>query len=141
MAQKRSIDEMEVSGLNDYMEQAPPPEDDGEVRVIEVDGKATPTATEEELRKRRGKRSPKRCPRCGCQRHRGQAKRRCRRRKRRKRGDKSKNGRSITLVVMYTLRRSADGQLHGPLNKRVWGSYAPRRVMIACDSVGTRPSH
>lgn len=114
-----------------YMEQAPPPEDDGEVLVIEVDGKATPTATEEELRKRRGKRSPKRCPRCGCQRHRGQAKRRCRRRKRRKRGDKSKNGRSITLAVMYTLRRSADGQLHGPLNKRVWGSYAPRRVMIA----------
>ncbi len=32
---------------------------------------------------------------------------------------------------MYTLRRSADGPLHGPLNKRVWGSYAPRRVMIA----------
>ncbi len=38
---------------------------------------------------------------------------------------------SITLAVMYTLRRSADGRLHGPLNKRVWGSYAPRRVMIA----------
>ena len=46
-------------------------------------------------------------------------------------GDKSKNGRSITLVVMYTLKRGDDGRLHGPIHKRVWGSYAPRKVMLA----------
>jgi hypothetical protein len=38
---------------------------------------------------------------------------------------------SITLVAMYTLKRGDDGRLHGPLNKQVWGSYAPRKVMLA----------
>ena len=114
-----------------YMEHAQAPTDDGEVLIIEVDGKATPTATAAELHKRRGKRHPKPHA-CGCARHRGQAKRACRgKKKRRQPGDKSKNGRSITLVVMYTLKRGDDGRLHGPINKRVWGSYAPRKVMVA----------
>jgi hypothetical protein len=39
-----------------YMNQAPAPPDDGEILVIEVDGKATPTAMEAELKKQRGKR-------------------------------------------------------------------------------------
>src|SRR5713226_5968209 len=117
-----------------YMEHAQAPTDDGDILVIEVDGKATPTATEAELDKRRGKR--RKTPHaCGCARHRGQAKRACRacrgKKKRRKPGDKSKNGRSITLVVMYTLKRGDDGRLHGPINKQVWGSYAPRKVMLA----------
>lgn len=114
-----------------YMVAAPPPEDDGEVLVIEVDGKATPTATEEELAKRRGprKKHARGCS-CGCQRHRGQQKRQGKKKKRRKRGDKSKNGRSITLVVMYTLRRGEDGRLHGPINKQVWGTYAKRKVAL-----------
>jgi hypothetical protein len=114
-----------------YMEHAHAPTDDGDILILEVDGKATPTATEDELRKRRGKRHPKPHA-CGCGRHRGQAKRTCRgKKKRRKPGDKSKNGRSITLVVMYTLKRGDDGRLHGPINKHVWGSYAPRKVMLA----------
>jgi len=114
-----------------YMEQAQGPSDDGDILVIEVDGKATPTATEAELNKRRGQRRQK--PQaCGCARHRGKAKRACRgKQKRRKPGDKSKHGRSITLVVMYTLKRGDDGRLHGPINKQVWGSYAPRKVMLA----------
>ena len=113
-----------------YMNEAQAPTDDGDILVIEVDGKATPTATEAELNKRRGKRG-KKPPTCGCARHRGKAKRVCRgKKKRRKPGDKSKNGRSITLVVMYTLKRGDDGRLHGPINKRVWGSYAPRKVML-----------
>src|SRR5713226_9223578 len=114
-----------------YMEHAQAPTDDGEILIIEVDGKATPTATEDELNKRRGKR--RKTPHaCGCARHRGQAKRACRgKKKRRKPGDKSKNGRSITLVVMYTLKRGDDGRLHGPIHKRVWGSYAPRKMMLA----------
>src|SRR2546422_5007544 len=114
-----------------YMEQAQVSSDDGDILVIEVDGKATPTATEAELKKRRGKR-PQKPHTCRCARHRGQAKRACRgKKKRRKLGDKSKNGRSITLVVMYTLKQGDDGRLHGPINKRVWGSYAPRKVMLA----------
>jgi hypothetical protein len=37
----------------------------------------------------------------------------------------------MTLVVMDTLKRGDDGRLHGPLHKRVWGSYAPRKVILA----------
>jgi hypothetical protein len=111
-----------------YMEQVQPRPDEGEILVLEVDGKATPTATEEELEKRRGKRKKEKS--C-CQRHRNRNKRQsgCKK-KRRKKGDKSKNGRSITLVVIYTLKIGEDGRLHGPINKKVWGSYAPRKVML-----------
>jgi len=31
------------------------------------------------------------------------------------------NGRSATVVVMYTLRRGEEGKLDGPINKKVWG--------------------
>jgi hypothetical protein len=99
---------------------------DGEVLVIEADGKCPPTATAEELEKRRGPRRP--CPYC-CQRHRGQQQRKKRGpKKRRRKGDKSKNGREAMVVVMYTLRRGADGLLHGPINKKVWGTFAGRRA-------------
>jgi len=53
-----------------YMEVQKAPEGDGEILVIEVDGKATPTATE--LKKRRGKR--KKATSC-CKRHRNKDKR------------------------------------------------------------------
>ena len=73
-----------------YMEQAEAPKNDGEVLVIEVDGKATPTARKEELEKRRGKRKSKESS-CSCQRHRAKDKRKNRdQKKRRKKGDKSK---------------------------------------------------
>ena len=114
-----------------YMEHAQAPTDDGDILRIAVDGKATPTATADERQKRRGTRHPNPYA-CGCVRHRGQAKRACRgKKKRRQPGDKSKNGRRIPRVVMYTLKRGDDGRLHGPLNKQVWGSDAPRQVMLA----------
>jgi hypothetical protein len=109
-----------------YMSEGPLPEDDGDVLVIEIDGKAAPTATEEELRRRR---RPRSCSKrgCRCQRHRGRARRQRRgRKKRRTKGDKSKNGRSATLVVMYTLKRGEDGRLHGPVNKKVFGTFGTR---------------
>jgi hypothetical protein len=112
-----------------FMEQQAAPRNDGEVLVIEVDGKCPPTATEAELQKRRGKRGHSRGCQCGCQRHRGKAKRRARgAKRRRKKGDKSKNGKEVMVVVMYTLRRGDDGQLHGPLNKRTWASFGGRKA-------------
>jgi len=113
-----------------YLSEGPVPEDDGEVLVIQIDGKAAPTATEQELARRRGVRS--RHPRgCKCQRHRGRANRKRRgRKKRRKKGDKSKNGRSATLVVMYTLRRGEDGRLHGPCHKKVFGTFGARKSAL-----------
>jgi len=114
-----------------FMRQLKAPHHDGEVLVIEVDGKCPPTATEAELAKRRGKRRPqheKGCV-CGCQRHRGQAKRQARgRKKRRKKGDKSKNGKEVVVVVMYTLQRGEDRKLHGPLNKKLYASFAGRKA-------------
>jgi hypothetical protein len=117
-----------------FMQQLKAPAEDGEVLIIEVDGKCPPTATAEELAKRRGKRKPKHlkdCP-CGCQRHRGKAKRQARgRTKRRKKGDKSKNGKEVIVVVMYTLKRGEDGKLHGPLNKKLYATFAGSKVAAA----------
>lgn len=115
-----------------FMETQGPLPGDGEVLVIEADGKAAPMATDAELAARRGKRQPADCG-CGgvCARHRRRARRRERPRKQRKtRGHNSKNGRSATLVAMYTLRRGADGLLHGPINKKVWGQFGTRREML-----------
>jgi hypothetical protein len=112
-----------------FMQQLAAPPHEGEVLVIEVDGKCPPTATAAELAKRRGPRRPRAGCGCGCQRHRGRAKRRVRGPKnRRKRGDHSKNGKEVVLVVMYSLRRGDDGRLHGPVNKKVWGSFAGRKA-------------
>jgi hypothetical protein len=83
---------------------APLPEGDGEVLVALFDGKCVPTARESELCKRRGKRAHK-TP-APSPRHRGRADREAREpRPRRKKGDKSKNGKQVTVVVMYTLRQ------------------------------------
>jgi hypothetical protein len=113
-----------------YLSTGPLPQGDGEVLVIECDGKAIPTATDEERANRRRPRKSKPGA-CKCQRHRG----RCRRKssgkkKKRKRGDKSKNGRSATLIAMYTLKRGEDGRLHGPINKKVYGTFSARRVAL-----------
>ena len=105
-----------------------PLEDDGEVLVIEVDGKAAPMVTEEEMAARRRPRGKKR--RCGCQRHRSRQRRAGKRKQRKKRGHNSKNGRSATLVAMYTLRRDSDGRLHGPINKKIWGQFGTRQAAV-----------
>ena len=130
---QKTIEEM-VLGLGrhtaPWFETAPVPEDEGDVLVIQIDSKASPTATDEELAKRRGKRVDN--AQCGSQRHRGREKRQRRgSKKRRKKGDKSKNGKMATIVVMYTLKRNAKGDLEGPINKRVYASYAPKRHAVA----------
>jgi hypothetical protein len=145
-----------------WFEQAPAPEGDGEVLVIEIDGKSPPTATEGELRKRRGKRKRARVP--GSPRHRGNKRRKGRKKgkrraakrgraedsprhrsrdkrkrsgkkPRRKKGDKSKNGRMVTVVVMFTLKKGVDQKgkpvLIGPINRRVYASYGPKRHAFA----------
>lgn len=114
-----------------WFERAPAPADDGEILVMMVDSKGAPTATESELQRRRGPRRPNPFP--NSPRHRGRA---CRAhygsKPRRRKGDKSKNAKMATLVVMYTLRRmpGSAGQpawLQGPINRRVYASFAPKR--------------
>ncbi len=109
----------------DWFERRPAPEDDGDVLVILIDSKGVPTATERELRKRRGKRRKRKLPKSP--RHRGRQRRaRWSPRTRRKKGDKSKNAKMATLVVMYTLKRQG-GYLVGPINRWVYGSFAPKK--------------
>jgi hypothetical protein len=117
-----------------WLDAAPAPQGDGEVLITQFDNKATPTATEAELKKRRGKRKPNPYP--DSPRHRGRDRRRARGpKKRRKKGDKSKNGRATTVVTMYTLRRATDSLgrpiLKGPINKKVYASYGGRRHAFA----------
>lgn len=114
-----------------FFEQAPPPDDDGEVLVIQFDGKGAPMATQQELDSRRGPRDKSK-RRCG--RHRGRARRKGHKCKKRHPGeakDPGKNAKMATVVVMYTLRRGADGQLHGPINKRVYASFATKKSAFA----------
>ncbi len=130
---QESIEEM-VLGLGQHtgawFENAPAPVGDGKVLVIQIDSKATPTATETELERRRGPRRPN--PHPGSQRHRGRtARQQHEPKKRRQKGDKAKNGKAATIVVMYTLKKSPEGQLEGPINKQVYASYAPKRHAVA----------
>lgn len=108
---------------------APPPDDEGEVLVIQIDSKGIPTATKAELESRRGPRPPG--PAEPSRRHRG-------RDKRSKQGprprldpdDHSKNARMATLVVLYTLAQdpnSSAPRLLGPRNPRVHASFSPKR--------------
>lgn len=113
-----------------YLSTAPLPTGDGEVLVIECDGKAIPTATDEELAKRRRPRRTRTCG-CRCQRHRGRCDRKDRgKKKKRKPGDKSKNGRGAVLIAMYTLQYGEHGRLHGPINKKVYGTFSSRKVAL-----------
>ena len=115
-----------------WFESTPAPDGDGEVLVIQIDGKAVPTATDSELSRRRGKRGPP--LHADSPRHRGRAARaRYGSKPRRKKGDKSKNGKVANVVVMYTLKRATDGSgaLLGPVNKRVYASFAPKRHAFA----------
>jgi len=127
-APSTEVIEQSVLGLGKFtgkwFENLPAPEGDGEVLVVMIDSKGAPTATEEELRRRRGKR--RRRPAAPSPRHRGRHRRGLYPRKpRRKKGDKSKNAKMATLIVMYTLRRSGQ-YLLGPINRWIYASFAPK---------------
>jgi len=112
-----------------WFEQAPAPEGDGEVLVIMFDGKGAPTATDSELSRRRGKRRRQHLP--ASPRHRGRhRRRRWGKKPRRKKGDKSKNAKMATMVVMFTLHRHSN-KLLGPINRKLYASFAPKKHAFA----------
>jgi hypothetical protein len=107
-----------------WIENLPAPAGDGDVLIVMIDSKGAPTATEQELKRRRGKRRRRRP--APSPRHRGRHRRgRYPKKPRRKKGDKSKNAKMATLVVMYTLRRSGK-LLLGPINRWIYASFAPK---------------
>jgi hypothetical protein len=111
-----------------FVAQQPAPQDDGEVLVLQFDSKAIPTATDSELQRRRRPRTAKK--KAASPRHRGRERRSARSPRRRRRpGDKSKNGRITTMVVMYTLKRK-NGLLLGPVNKKVFTLMGPKELIF-----------
>jgi hypothetical protein len=108
----------------EWFAQAPAPADDGDVLIIMFDSKGAPTATEEELAHRRGKRRKR--PHGPSPRHRGRhSRKRYEKKPRRKKGDHSKNAKMATMFTMFTLKREG-GKLLGPINRRVYASFAPK---------------
>ncbi len=110
-----------------WLDIMPIPPGDGDHLVMLFDSKGVPTATDAELKKRRRKRKKNR-KKAASPRHRGRDQRtRWAPKRRRRKGDKSKNARLTTVVVMYTLQRRGS-QLLGPINKRVYVSFGPKEL-------------
>src|SRR5690606_30636176 len=110
-----------------FLEQAPAPDGDGEVLVIQVDGKGAPTISSRE-RARRAR--PRRARKGANRRHMRRDRRRDRPRVRRRSGEKSKNAKVAVVGVLYTLRKMEDGSLEGPLNKRVIATFVSYRALF-----------
>jgi hypothetical protein len=86
-----------------FLDAAGAPEDDGEVLVIQVDGRGAPMIAATEAERRRKRR--------GTKRHRRRKRRREHPRPRRKKGDKSKNAKVAFVGVLYPARlRGTDQQ-------------------------------
>ena len=109
-----------------FLEQAPPPDEDGEVLVVMVDGKGAPAISSAEYARRARPHEARRANR----RHGRRQKRRERPRVRRGPGKKSKNAKMAAVGVLYTLRRDAEGKLDGPVNKRVYATFEGYRALF-----------
>lgn len=101
------------------------PEDDGEVLVIQVDGRGAPmiSATEHARRrqpKRRSKGSRRLARRLSRLKH---------PKPRRKKGDKSKNAKVAFVGVIYTLKRTRGGW-EGPLHKRQYATFESHEALF-----------
>jgi hypothetical protein len=109
-----------------FLEQAPPPEDDGEILVIEADGKGAPAISSREHARRTSPRAAK----ARNARHGRRSRRRANPRPRRAPGKKSKNAKVAAVGAIYTLKRDAEGKLEGPINKRVYATFNSYRALF-----------
>lgn len=111
-----------------FLTSLPCPDDEGEILIIQVDARGAPMISPSEAAKRKRPKR-KRAPGDGSVREVRRKQRRVVPRVRRAPGQKSKNARGATLVVMYTLRRTADGW-EGPVNKRVFGTFGGHEALF-----------
>jgi hypothetical protein len=110
-----------------FLEQAPAPADDGEVLVIQADGKGAPMISPEEYR-RRG--LPHAKPGAGPKRKARKSRRaKWPKKPRRTSGKKSKNAKVAIVGVIYTLRRTPDGT-EGPINKRLLATFESHEALF-----------
>ena len=99
-----------------FLESSPPPDDDGSILIIQVDGKGAPMISEAEYERRRQAHEPR--SKAEPERHRRRRRRKARPAKRRNKGEKSKNAKMAIVGIVYTLQPTAEG-VYGPINKRV----------------------
>jgi hypothetical protein len=102
-----------------------PPDDDGEVLFIQVDGRGAPMISATEADRRRQPRRRRR----GTKRHGRRRRRREHPRPRRKKGDKSKNAKVAFVGVLYTLRKTRHG-FEGPINKRLIATFESHEALF-----------
>jgi hypothetical protein len=108
-----------------FLEAAPPPPDDGDILVIQVDGRGAPMIDAVECERRRQPRQVQ----DGMVRHRRRRRRRARLRPRRKSGEKSKNAKVAFVGVIYTLRTTDDG-CEGPIGKRLYATFESHAALF-----------
>jgi hypothetical protein len=111
----------------EFLQQCPPPDDDGEVLMIQVDGKGAPmiSPTEHQRRCRPHAVSSAKTTR----RHQRRQRRLGRVRPRRTKGQKSKNAKVAVVGVLYSLRRSPGG-MEGPINKRIYATFQSHEALF-----------
>jgi hypothetical protein len=113
------------SEARDFLENAPPPADDGEILVIQVDGRGAPMiSSAESARRRRPHRKIE-----GTRRRGRRLRRRERPRKRRTKGKKSKNSKLAIVGVLYTLSQTPHG-LEGPIGKRLYATFESHEALF-----------
>ena len=108
-----------------FLEQAAPPDDDGEILVVQVDAKGAPMISTAECERRR---RPHRRPHV-LGRHARRLRRKERPRKRRTKGKKSKNAKMAVVGVLYTLKRTPEG-LEGPIGKRLYATFESHEALF-----------
>jgi len=108
-----------------FLEQVPAPDDDGEILVIQMDGRGAPMITESEYRKRARPHAKGN----GTKRHQRRRRRKAAAKPRRTKGQKSRNSKVAFMGVIYTLRRTPDG-LEGPINKRVIATFESHEALF-----------
>lgn len=112
-----------------FLEQAPAPEDDGDVMVILADGKGAPSISSTELARRKQPHRQKKTHKTKRRERRSHRKALRADKPRREPGDKSKNAKMAGVGVIYTLRRRG-GELEGPINKRVIATFESYRSLF-----------
>ena len=109
-----------------FLEQAPAPDDDGEVLVIQCDGRGAPMIGPAEHERRRRPHARKGD---GPQRLVRRSRRRQWPRKRRTSGKKSKNAKVAIVGVIYTLRKTGSG-MEGPINKQLIATFENHETLF-----------
>jgi hypothetical protein len=122
----RMVDTVGALGRG-FLDQVGAPADDGEVLVLQADGKGAPMISSAEIGKRRQSRRRDTDVNKRRQRHK---RRRDVPKRRKKKGDKSKNAKMAVIGVIYTMRRLPDGSLEGPINKKVIATFGGHEALF-----------